>query len=159
VIFPGPIGFGAPRASFRFDAQYLALPLRRDERDLQLMLQRALPLTVLQYRRDRLLVRRVRQLLRSEAERLRTADALARRLHVSVRTLHRHIREEGASLQALKDEARRELALELLYRSHRSVKQVAAAVGFRNEKSFTRAFRQWTGNAPAEYRRRPRELR
>jgi AraC-like DNA-binding protein len=158
VLFPGPVVFGAAQAGFRFDAQYLALPLRRDERDLQLMLERALPLTVLQYRRDRLLVSRVRQLLRSEAEKLRTADELARRLHVSVRTLHRHVREEGSSLQALKDEARRELATELLYRSHRSVKQVAAAVGFRNEKSYARAFRQWTGKPPAEYRRRPREL-
>jgi AraC-like DNA-binding protein len=33
------------------------------------------------------------------------------------------------------------------------VKQVADAVGFRNEKSFTRAFRDWTGHSPAEFRR------
>jgi AraC-like DNA-binding protein len=155
LMFPGPIAFGAPRAGFSFDAQYLALPLRRDERALRLMLQRALPLTVLQYRRDRLLVRGVRQLLRTEGERLRSADALARRLHVSVRTLHRQIREEGSSLQALKDEARREVASELLYRSDRSVKQVGWAVGFRSEKSFARAFRAWTGRSPSDYRRGP----
>ena len=154
LLFPGPVRFGAAHAGFTFDAQYLALPLRRDERDLQLMLQRALPLTVLQYRRDRLLVRRVRQLLRTQPERLRTADELARHLHVSVRTLHRHIHEEGSSLQALKDEARRERATELLYRSDRSVKQVAGAVGFRSDKSFARAFRQWTGKSPADFRRK-----
>jgi AraC-like DNA-binding protein len=156
LLFPGPVAFGAAQAGFSFDAQYLALPLQRDEHALQLMLQRALPLTVLQYRRDRLLVRRVRQLLRSRAERLRSADDLARELHVSVRTLHRQIREEGSSLQALKDEARRELALELLHRSDRSVKQVAWAAGFRNEKSFARAFRHWTGKSPTEHRRRAR---
>ncbi len=154
LMFPGPIAFGAARAGFSFDAQYLSLPLRRDERALQLMLQRALSVTVFQYRRDRLLVRRVRQLLRSEAERVRTAEDLARHLHVSVRTLHRHVREEGSSLQALKDEARRDLAVELLYRSDRSVKQVAWAVGFRSEKSFARAFRQWTGRTPLDYRRK-----
>ncbi len=156
LMFPGPIAFGAAQAGFSFDAQYLALPLRRDEHALQLMLQRALPLTVLQYRRDRLLVRRVRQLLRTRAERLRSAEDLARLLHVSVRTLHRQIREEGASLQALKDEARRELAVELLNRSDRSVKQVAWAAGFRNEKSFVRAFGRWTGKSPGEYRRQAR---
>jgi AraC-like DNA-binding protein len=154
LMFPGPIEFDAAQAGFSFDAQYLSLPLRRDEHALQLMLQRALPLTVLQYRRDRLLVQRVRQLLRTRAEGLRTADDLARHLHVSVRTLHRQIREEGSSLQALKDEARREVASELLYRSDRSVKQVAWAVGFRNEKSFARAFSQWTGKSPADYRRK-----
>lgn len=155
LMFPGPVTFGAAQAGFSFDAHYLALPLRRDERALQLMLQRALPLTVLQYRRDRLLVRRVRQVLRTRAERLRSADDLARHLHVSVRTLHRQIREEGSSLQSLKDEARRELAMELLCRSDRSVKQVAWTVGFRSEKSFARAFRQWTGKSPADYRRQP----
>jgi AraC-like DNA-binding protein len=73
---------------------------------------------------------------------------------VSVRTLHRQIREEGSSLQALKDEARRDQAVELLSRGQRSVKQVASAVGFRNEKSFTRAFRSWTGTSPAGFRNR-----
>jgi AraC-like DNA-binding protein len=155
LMFPGPIDFGAAQAGFSFDAQYLALPLRRDERALRAMLQRALPLTVLPYRRDRLLVRGVRQLLRTEGERLRGAEDLARRLHVSVRTLHRQVREEGSSLQALKDEARREVASELLYRSDRSVKQVAWAVGFRSEKSFARAFKAWTGKSPSDYRRRP----
>ena len=154
LLFPGPVAFGAARAGFRFDARYLALPLRRDERALRLMLQRALPLTVLPYRRDRLLVQRVRQALRSDAERLRRAEDLARHLHVSVRTLHRQIHEEGSSLQALKDEARRDAAVDLLNRSRRPVKQVAWAVGFRNEKSFARAFRKWMGESPAAYRRK-----
>ena len=117
------------------------------------MLKRALPLTVFQYRRDRLLVQRVRQLLHGEAARVRSAEDLARSLGVSVRTLHRQIHEEGASLQALKDEARRDRAVELLHRSDRSVKQVAWAVGFRSEKSFARAFGRWTGKPPAAYRR------
>ena len=153
LLFPGPASFGAARAGFRFDARYLSLPLHRDERALQAMLQRALPLTVLPYRRDRLLVQRVRQALATDAERLRNAEALARALHVSVRTLHRQIHEEGSSLQALKDEARRDRALDLLNRTARPLKQVAGAVGFRNEKSFARAFRRWTGGSPAAYRR------
>lgn len=154
-VFPGPVVFGASRASFSFDTQYLALPLRRDERDMQAMLQQALAFTVFHYRRDRLLVRRVRELLRRQAGEVRTAGDLARRLHVSVRTLHRQVREEGASLQALKDEARRDLAVELLSRGQQSVKQVAWAVGFRSEKSFSRAFHGWTGRPPATFRRGP----
>jgi AraC-like DNA-binding protein len=152
-MFPGPVAFGEARAGFSFDAQYLALPLRRDERDMQVMLERALAFTVFHYRRDRLLVRRVRELLRQNTGEVRTAGDVARRLHVSVRTLHRQTREEGSSLQALKDEARRHLAVELLSRGQRSVKQVAWAVGFRSEKSFARAFRVWTGSPPASFRR------
>jgi AraC-like DNA-binding protein len=71
---------------------------------------------------------------------------------VSVRTLHRQLKEEGASLQQLKDEVRLERARDLLWRTDRPLKQVAAAVGFRNEKSFARAFRQWAGASPGSFR-------
>jgi len=117
------------------------------------MLQRALPLTVLQYRRDRLLVQRVRELLRQRGAELSTADALARKLNMSTRTLHRQLRDEGAALQELKDETRRDHAIDQLRRSNRPIKQIAHAVGFGNEKSFARAFRQWTGASPSEFRK------
>lgn len=151
-MFPGPLRFGAARAEIRFDARYLKLPLRRDEKALGQMLQRALSITVLQYRRDRLLVPQVRQALAAHPERAHSAEALAGLLHVSARTLHRQLKEEGASLQQLKDEVRCERAKDLLNRTDKPLKQVAAAVGFRNEKSFARAFRAWSGTTPGEFR-------
>ena len=153
-MFPGPLVFdaGTP-AQIRFAAPYLQLPLRRDERALQALLQRALPITVLQYRRDRLLVQQVRRVLSSHPQQAHDAQSIAALLHISARTLHRQLKEEGASLQQLKDDVRCERAKDLLYRSAKPIKQVAAAAGFRHEKSFTRAFRHWTGQSPAEFRK------
>ena len=160
VLFRAPVTFGAEQTAITFDARYLALPLRRDEQALRQMLQHALPLTVLHYRRDRLLVQRVRQLLAAplpgqpaHALPQHSAESLAALLHVSPRTLHRQLKEEGATLQGLKDEVRRTRAVELLHRTQRPIKQVAEAAGFENEKSFIRAFRGWTGQSPAEFRR------
>ena len=116
------------------------------------MLKRALPLTVLQYRRDRLLVQRVRELLRGNPSLFGNAEALAGALNVSVRTLHRQLQDEGASLQAIKDEVRLGRAADQLRRTKRSVKQIALEVGFANEKSFSRAFRQWAGSSPVAFR-------
>jgi AraC-like DNA-binding protein len=153
LLFPGPVHFDATACGFSFDARYLDMPLRRDEAALCSMLLRPLPVTVLQYRRDRLLVQRVRELLRAQPGGTQTAGALAAALHISTRTLHRQLHEEGAALQPLKDEMRRELAIEQLCRSTRPIKQIAHAVGFDNDKSFARAFKQWTGASPSEYRR------
>jgi AraC-like DNA-binding protein len=153
ILFSGPSTFDAETTRICFDASYLNLPLRRDEKALQQMLQHALPLTVLQYRRDRLLVQRVRQALAAHPQHTHNAEALATLLHVSPRTLHRQLKEEGATLQGLKDEVRRTRAVELLHRTERPVKQVAEAAGFQNEKSFIRAFKGWTGCSPAEFRR------
>jgi AraC-like DNA-binding protein len=153
VLFPGRTTFNADCAAIHFDARYLPLSLRRDEAALQHMLQRALPLTVRPYRRDRLLVQRVRQALLTHPQQTHNADALAILLNLSARSLHRQLKDEGATLQALKDEVRRERASELLLRTNRPVKQVAEAAGFLNEKSFIRAFKGWTGLAPGEFRR------
>ena len=153
LMFTGDVHFGAANASYSFDERYLRLPMQRDEQALRTMLRRALPLTVLQYRRDRLLGQRVRELLRTRMAEAGTADALAALLHLSSRTLHRQLHEEGLTLQALKDEVRHEQAIDQLCRSTRPIKQIALAVGFRNEKSFSRAFRQWTGATPGEFRR------
>ena len=82
----------------------------------------------------------------------RYADDLAAWLNMSARTLHRQLQEEGASLQQLKDSVRRDLAVALLQRSSRPMKQIAEAVGFQNEKSFMRAFKNWTGATPESFR-------
>jgi AraC-like DNA-binding protein len=151
-MFPARLQFDAAQAELRFDARYLRLPLRRDEKALSQMLQRALAITVLQYRRDRLLVPQVRQALAAHPGETHSADGLAALLHVSARTLHRQLKVEGASLQQLKDEVRMERAKDLLYRTGKPVKQVAAAVGFANEKSFARAFRHLVGVSPLAFR-------
>lgn len=158
TLFPGPLHFDAPPARISFDPQYAALSVRRNDRALNKMLQHALPLTMFPYRRDRLLVQRVREALRARPDNGHTGESLARELHVSPRTLHRQLQEEGASLQALKDEVRRERAVELLHRTAKPIKQIARAVGFLNEKSFSRAFKQWTGASPEAFREHGRHF-
>jgi AraC-like DNA-binding protein len=154
LLFPGPVSFNASEAGFSLDARFLDLPLRRDEQALGTMLRRALPLTVRQYRRDRKLVPQVRDLLYGGGFARLRADAAASALRISARTLHRQLRDEGASYQALKDDVRREQAVGQLFRTTRSIKQIALAVGFRNEKSFARAFKAWTGESPDDFRRK-----
>ncbi len=158
LLFPGTISFDGMQeeAVVHFDASYLDLPLARDEKALQQMLQRALPLTVHQYRRDRLLVQQARQALRLDPQGTHSAVALAAKLNLSARSLHRQLQEEGTTLQALKDEVRLEAATALLQRTRKPIKQVAEAAGFLNEKSFARAFKTWTGQTPSAFRNTPR---
>jgi AraC-like DNA-binding protein len=145
-LFPGPIHFDAPRAALQFDAHYLQLLLRRDGAALDQMLRRALPIMVWPYRR-------VRHLLQQPSG-AHTADTLAARLGVSARSLHRQLRAEGTSLQALKDQVRQQRASELLLRTRLPIASVARAAGFVSDKSFARAFRQWTGQTPQAHRQR-----
>ena len=152
VLFSAPTRFQTAQAAIIFDARYLHLPLCRDEIALSNMLQHALPLTVRHYRRDRLLIERVRQALLHHPAQTHNAEDLAALLNTSERTLHRQLKEEGASLQALKTEVRHQRARDLLLRTQKPIKQIAEAVGFQNEKSFIRAFKGWEGVVPGEWR-------
>ena len=157
-LFPGPVHFQAPRAALVFDAHYLNLPLRKDAAAIDQMLRRALPILVWPYRRDRLLSRQVARLLQAPRQvhgacGAPTAESLAAELGLSARSLHRQLRAEGASVQQLKDEARLARASDLLLRTALPVARIAGLCGFASDKSFARAFRQWTGHSPQEHRR------
>ncbi|MFK5065521.1 helix-turn-helix transcriptional regulator, partial [Klebsiella pneumoniae] len=84
------------------------------------------------------------------------AEDVARELALSTRTMHRRLREESTSLRDLKEEAKFELAKHELMRGRTPIKRIAEIAGFRNEKSFSRAFRNWTGASPREFRGRYR---
>jgi AraC-like DNA-binding protein len=88
------------------------------------------------------------------------ASAVAEKLGVSSRTLHRRLQQEGTSYQELLDRVRLRLALGYL-ETGKSIADVALLVGFAQASTFHRAFKSWTGETPADHplRKRPRSLR
>ncbi len=79
-------------------------------------------------------------------------DLMAERLHMSCRTLQRRLREEDTCYLTLQDSARLNLTLSLFAES-KSVKEVSEILGFSNRRSFTRAFKRWTGESPKTYKK------
>ncbi|MEA3156254.1 MAG: hypothetical protein QOK44_3843, partial [Betaproteobacteria bacterium] len=59
---------------------------------------------------------------------------------------------EGTTFQAIKDEVRRDIAIQRLTRSDDAISAIAYDVGFDDPTAFHRAFRHWTGSTPAAYR-------
>lgn len=78
--------------------------------------------------------------------------SVARKLHMSERTLRRKLEADGASLRVLIDDARKELALKLLLSDARSTDEVAAQLGFTTAQALHRAFRRWTGDTVQAFR-------
>jgi AraC-like DNA-binding protein len=146
--------FGAPRLEAQIDATLLDLPVRRDEADLAAFLEGGPGRITMLYRRDRELARRVRALLAAALPRAVGLEEAAGELHLSPRTLHRRLQDEGASFRAIKDALRHEAALARLARPDGSVARVAAELGYSEPSAFFRAFQGWTGEAPSAWRRR-----
>ncbi len=137
-----------------FNANLLDLPIRRDEAALGTFLAGAPGKITTLYRRDREMVIRVRDLLRAALPAPLGLDDIADRLHLSPRTIHRRLAEEGSSFRSIKDAVRRDLALARLTKTGDAIAQVAADLGYADTSAFYRAFVEWTGMAPAHYRRK-----
>lgn len=152
-LFPGPVRFDCARTQIGFDARYLDLPVRQRKPDLEKFLARAPEDWIFVAFAEQLTCHRVRQHLAECLPESPTIDAVAQTLHHSVRTLCRRLSAEGTTFQAIKDEVRRDLAIQRLTRTTDPIAEIAFDVGFDNPTAFHRAFRHWTGSTPNAYRR------
>ena len=81
-------------------------------------------------------------------------EEVAKELRLSSRTLQRRLTEEGASFQQLLQEARRELARHYLLYSSLELNETAYLLGYEDAPSFFRAFHEWEGSTPGDWRAR-----
>jgi AraC-like DNA-binding protein len=79
---------------------------------------------------------------------------VAKRLHLSTRTLKRKLADHGTTFSAIRDDLRRQRALLLLENRALSIGEIAHQLGYTELPNFTRAFRKWTGMTPLAYRAR-----
>ncbi len=87
-----------------------------------------------------------------------TTDDVARKLHMSSRTLQRRLQESGSSFQRMLDEARHQMARYYLRNSVLELNEAAYLLGYEDASSFARAFRGWEGVPPGHWREVHRDL-
>lgn len=85
-----------------------------------------------------------------------SCSAVAQLLHASPATLRRRLSAEGTSYAELRASCQREAAETLLAQTELPLIDIALRLGLGGDRAFRRAFRQWTGLAPSEYRARAR---
>ncbi len=92
----------------------------------------------------------VQQLIRQQPRwgKERVADQLG----MSGRNLNRKLAGEGISFKGLREALMHEMAVQAL-REQQGVAAVAERLGFSDENAFTRAFRRWSGQTPAQFAR------
>lgn len=151
-VFRAPIRFGAAENVIYFSRADIDRPL--DDGNPELAAHNE---TVLQKRLEALqpdtVARRLRRaLVQCLPNGEPSAESLAHGLHLSLRSLQRHLSEEGCSYEQVLADTRRDLALSHLQDNDCSISEVAYLLGFADSSSFSRAFKRWTGQSPSQYR-------
>lgn len=152
-LFPGQHRFNAEFQGFSFKTDFLDREINQDSAALDAFIKRC-PLDLfIQPKTDFSVSFDLQRLLKKNLRQgfPRIEDA-ADTLHMTKRTLIRKLKEEGTSYQQIKDLVRRDRAISLLIRHSMPLSEIAEAVGFSDPTVFARAFKNWTGKSPRDYR-------
>jgi AraC-like DNA-binding protein len=152
ALYPGPAFFDQPVTALHFDNTQLDAPIRQDQKSLAEFMKRAPGDWLFNSFPERLVSHGVREYLHAHLDATKGIEDVARALHISVRTLSRRLRDEETGFQAIKDELRRDLAIERLTKTDTPIAVIGAELGFDSPATFHRAFKAWTGSTPGAYR-------
>jgi AraC-like DNA-binding protein len=153
MLFQAPVHYDQRCTGWRFEARWLDLPVVQNAQSLSEFLQQAPASLLVKYRDQSSLTERIRRILRRHlAEELPSLEDIGHQLAMTPQTLRRRLHEEGRGFREIKDDLRRDAAIEYLARPELTLPEIAALLGFSEASTFHRAFKHWTGVAPGEYR-------
>jgi len=152
-VYQVPVRHGQPHIGLSFEARWLELPVVQSPQSLREFLAGSPANLIVKYRDTSSLTERIRRLLRKGlGGELPSLEEVSEALAVTPQTLRRRLRDEGRGFQQIKDELRRDAAIEFLLHTQLPLLEIGNRVGFSEASTFHRAFKQWTGVAPGEYR-------
>jgi AraC-like DNA-binding protein len=152
-MFASPLLRDALQMGVDLDARWLRLPIVQTPQAMESFLRGAPDNLLVKYRDQSSLVERIRRLLRRQlATGLPSLEEVAQAVSLSPQTLRRRLQAEGLGYQKIKDDLRRDVAIEYLGQADLTLLDIASRLGYSEASTFHRAFKDWTGQAPGVYR-------
>ncbi|MFD2676219.1 AraC family transcriptional regulator [Camelimonas lactis] len=155
-MFPGVQRFSQSRTRLVFGEDLASVPNRRTRAELKAMLDRApLVFMVVPANVESISRRLHNDILAASAggASFPQLEHFAGAYGMSAQTLRRRLKQEGTSFRRVIEGIRRDLALRSLLKTRQSVSAIAERLGYSETRAFTRAFIQWTGMTPRNYRK------
>jgi AraC-like DNA-binding protein len=148
-----PVLGGAPRNLIVFRASDASAPFVTRNAELLDLLAPPFEEQLRQYKEEDSFIELVRSAIQDRLTGQRpSVDSISHVLHMSSRTLQRKLQDSGSSFQRVLDEARHQMARYYLSNSALELNEAAYLLGFEDPNSFGRAFRNWEGMAPRDWR-------
>lgn len=158
-VFHCPVHFEQPHSALVGAPDLLMLPIRQPDPLLLSTLEAHATAQLAQLGIETSLSQRVRQCIKDAiGHTLPRKESVAERLGMNIRTLHRHLADEGQSWQKLLDEIRLDQAKQLLRTTDQAQTCIADALGYSDIRSFQRSFKRHTGQTPGQFRKNGHDL-
>ena len=77
---------------------------------------------------------------------------VAKQLNMSNRTLQRKLQDKGMTFKEVLTDVRKGIAMKYIQDSQLTLTELSFQLGFSGMSAFSRAFKNWTGQCPKDYR-------
>lgn len=154
AFFKAPVKFSADKTMMRFWAADLRKKLPHANEDLAKHNDNMSISYLAEHNKDRWGTRVYVKLLQLLPEGISTESRVADMLGVAEENLRRYLRKENTSYRRILNDTRKQLAIHYLNQKQLPLTEITYLLGFSDPSNFSRAFKQWTGYTPGEYRTR-----
>jgi AraC-like DNA-binding protein len=151
-MFRCPVEFSAKENQITFSARDLTIPLPTRNAELAMLNDRLVQEYLVRLDRNDLANQVYLELMKTLGNKLPNQEQVAHALHLSQRSMQRKLQQANTSYQEILDQLRKDLASQYLRQSHLSINEIGYRLGYAKVGSFTRAFKQWMGVSPKQYR-------
>ena len=151
-FFNNPVKFNAShnRAYLPLDTLSLACVFH-DEQEAQAN-EKLCQQYLTQIRNDAEIIKKVKAAMREMPFNRISLESICDKLHISSRSLRRHLQDNGSSFTVLLENERKRIAEHKLNKNDVTVEKLAEQLGYQSAASFSRAFKRWYGVSPIQFR-------
>jgi len=148
-----PVSTGSSRLAIMLPMSWLSLPINSRNPHLRSILEQQAEAMLAASPGPDSFIRKVQELMLSGLENGQIGAAwIAEQLELSERNFYRLLAERGRRFQDLLDGLRLQLAQRYLGTPELELADISLMLGFSEQSSFSRAFKQWTGKTPLRFR-------
>ena len=148
------IKFGQPHTELILPLNILQQPIRQADPTLEQLLMQQAQALLDQLPHSTQLDQRLQQAILLGLQRNNyQIEHVAQQLKLSIRQLQRHLQQQNSCYQHRVQQVRQLLAVQYLQDPHLSLHEIALLLSYSEQSAFQRAFKQWTGKTPRQWRK------
>lgn len=153
VRFCDDIQYQADENYIQFDAAYLNIPIKQDQKAWHKFIRHTPYNLLVRFKNPNAFSHQIRKhLLQTSTVHWAELGELAQQFNMSEATMQRRLKQEGLNFQQLKNDLKRDLAIDLLTQPELTLQDISEQLNFHDASAFHRAFKKWTGLNPGAYR-------
>ncbi len=152
-FFCCPVYFGQPHTNFVISNQVMEIPLIQSSSSIYDLLEAQAKNLINKRNQARSIEEKVYEILCETFFKTElNFDKLAKQLKLSTHQLRRALKEKSSSYRIIYDQVRQDFADQLLLDPQLSIQEISYLLKFSEPSAFYRAFKQWKGMTPLQYR-------